>query len=340
MAQTEPLLTADSWQRQLRDSITDGTELLRLLKLSPEQVDPSTAAAVDFPLRVPHSFVRRMQPGNPRDPLLLQVLASGRELLDQPGYLRDPLQESGAANPRPGIVHKYRGRVLLIASGSCAVNCRYCFRRHFPYAENRNSRNVWREALEYVAEDSSIAEVILSGGDPLVLTDALLRDLVTQIAAIPHVQRLRIHTRTPIVLPARVTDDLLDAVSHPELQTVAVVHCNHANEIDEDVCAALDRVRQRGITLLNQAVLLRGVNDSAPALTGLSESLFAAGVLPYYLHLLDRVQGAAHFEVSDERARQLLGEITNRLPGYLVPKLVREQPGALAKQSLGIEDCR
>ena len=329
--------TTDSWQHQLRTIITSADQLLGMLDLSPEQAGFSAQACSDFALKVPLAFARRMQSGNPRDPLLLQVLAVADELTTTPGYQRDPVGETGATNPHRGIIHKYHGRALLIVSSGCAVNCRYCFRRHFPYSENQNSRQQWREAIQYLSTDKSIEEVILSGGDPLVATDAQLQELVLQIAAIPHVRRLRIHSRLPIVIPDRVTEDLLNAICHPDLQTVMVVHCNHGNEIDDSVASAMVRIKARDITLLNQAVLLAGVNDNAQALIDLSEGLFTVGVLPYYLHLLDKVEGAAHFDLPQQQAQRLMAEITERLPGYLVPKLVREIAGAGSKIGLSAQ---
>ena len=330
-----PVRQQHSWQEQLRTVITSPQQLLDLLQLRPEDVGYSARACSDFALKVPLAFARRMQIGDPQDPLLLQVLAQQQELVAAPGYSRDPVGETGEANPAKGIMHKYHGRVLLIVASGCAVNCRYCFRRHFPYSDNQNSRREWREVLDYIAGDTDISEVILSGGDPLVAGDDYLGELVDQIAAISHVRRLRIHSRLPVVIPDRVSTGLLDAICRPNLQTIMVIHCNHANEIDAAVTAALARMSQRGITLLNQAVLLAGVNDSAVALANLSEELFAAGVLPYYLHLLDKVQGAAHFDVPDERALQLVNEITTTLPGYLVPKLVREVGGEKSKVGIG-----
>lgn len=326
--------TTEDWQQQLRNVITSRDELLRTLGLSLAEVGPDCGAGDDFALKVPRSFVQRMHHGDARDPLLLQVLSSQREMTDAAGYSRDPVGESGAAMPHRGIIHKYHGRVLLIVSGGCAINCRYCFRRHFPYNDNQNSRLQWREAIQCIDADDSIEEVILSGGDPLVATDEQLQQLVAQIAAIPHVRRLRVHTRLPVVIPARVTSAMLDAITHPALQTVVVIHCNHAREIDDAVTAALATMRQRDITVLNQSVLLAGINDSLQAQLDLCQDLFAAGVLPYYLHVLDKVQGAAHFDVPEHRAQQLLAEMTNRLPGYMVPKLVREIAGASSKTGL------
>ncbi len=326
-----PITPDPDWQVQLRGVITSAEQLLSLLELQPQDVGFSAAACADFSLKVPVAFARRMQVGNPRDPLLLQVLARAEEMVETAGYSRDPVGETGAANPGRGIIHKYRGRVLLLVTGACAVNCRYCFRRHFPYADNQNSRSEWRDALAYIAADTSIEEVILSGGDPLLANDRYLAELVAQLAAIGHVRRLRIHTRLPVVIPDRVTGGLIDAICHPQLQTVVVIHCNHANELDSAVDEALARLASGGITLLNQAVLLADVNDSEAALCHLSERLFSAGVLPYYLHLLDRVQGAAHFDVPEARGGQLISAISARLPGYLVPRLVREVAGAPAK---------
>ncbi len=325
---------AADWQSQLRDCVRSGRELLGLLGLDGREVALSDRAALDFPLKVPLAYVRRMRLRDPADPLLLQVLARDLELLEVAGYGPDPVGETGGANPVPGIIRKYSGRALVIASGGCAIHCRYCFRRHFPYADNQNSRREWRQALTYVGADPTISEVILSGGDPLVLGDGQLSELVDLIAAVPHVRRLRIHTRLPVVIPDRVTGSLVAAICRARLQTVLVIHSNHANEIDGAVASALAILKRAGITLLNQSVLLAGINDSTSALAALSERLFEAGVLPYYLHLLDRVRGAAHFEVDEHRARALAGELAASLPGYLVPRLAREAAGAGSKITL------
>lgn len=332
IAQAMP--ASDSWQQQLRNTVDTAEELLDALDLLPEDVGYSAAACRQFALKVPMAFVRRMQPGNPLDPLLLQVLASGDELLEVVGFEQDPVGETGQVNPHRGVIHKYQGRALLIVSSGCAINCRYCFRRHFPYADNQNSRQQWQDALAYIAADPGINEVILSGGDPLLPSDKYLDDLVTQIADIPQVRRLRIHTRLPVVLPARVTPGLIDAICAPGVHTVMVIHCNHPNEIDAEVQESLAVLAGSGITLLNQSVLLAGINDDADTLCALSERLFTAGVLPYYLHLLDKVRGAAHFDVSEQRAREIMSVVTARLPGYLVPKLVREVAGMEAKQGI------
>jgi EF-P beta-lysylation protein EpmB len=323
------------WQHILAEAITDPAELIAALNLDPTWLPAARRAAALFPLRVPRGYVRRMRVGDPHDPLLRQVLPLGDELIATPGYGLDPVGDL-ASRAAPGVLHKYHGRALLVTTGACAVHCRYCFRRSFPYGEHAVTRSQWHSALEYLRQDPTIGEVILSGGDPLSLSDARLRECVADIESIPHVRRLRIHTRQPIVLPERIDAAFTEWLASVRLKKVMVVHVNHRNEIDESVTDALARVAKSGVTLLNQSVLLAGVNDSVSALQELSESLFAAGVVPYYLHLLDRVQGAAHFDVPEVRARQLVNKLTAQLPGYLVPKLVREIPGELAKTSVSL----
>ena len=318
------------WQQELARAITAPEELLVATGLGTEWLPAARAAARLFPLRVPHGFVARMRRGDPHDPLLRQVLPLAEECLTAPDFAADPVGDA-AAMTVPGVLHKYRGRVLLTATGACAVHCRYCFRRHFSYADANPAADHWQAALGYIAADDSITEVILSGGDPLTLSDRRLRELTGALAAIPHVRRLRIHTRLPIVLPERVDDGLLGWLADLRQPCVVVVHVNHANELDAAVKAALVRLKDAGVQLLNQSVLLRGVNDSGAALAALSEALFACGVLPYYLHLLDKVQGAAHFDVPEPIAQAIVTDMRGRLPGYLVPRLVRERSGAPAK---------
>ncbi len=332
---TRSAVTVDSltWQEQLASSIRDPKQLLDMLGLSHSLLDGALNAHGDFPLRVPHSYLQRIAIGDPNDPLLRQVLPLGDELLAAPGYSEDPLKEQ-VANPIAGLIHKYHGRVLLIVSPNCAINCRYCFRRHFPYQDNKPSRHEWQAALEYIAGDDSISEVIYSGGDPLAASDKQLQWLTQQVAQINHVKRLRVHTRLPIVIPSRVTDSCLQWLTETRLKTSMVIHSNHPNELDTAVAGALTRLKDAGVTLLNQTVLLADVNDDLSVLQQLSERLFDVGVLPYYLHQLDRIQGAAHFEVSDIKARQLVAELMATLPGYLVPKLVREIPDAQNKVPL------
>lgn len=316
------------WQLALANAITNPHELCEALALNSQEF--KTIFDAKFPLRVPRSFVARMEKGNLRDPLLLQVLPIAKELEVTPNFCQDPLQEK-QANPIPGLLHKYYGRVLLIAASGCAIHCRYCFRRHFPYEDNTPGMSGWQPALDYIRNDATIAEVILSGGDPLILKDAGLAQLIEKIAAIPHVTTLRLHTRLPIVLPERITEPLIQTLTSSRLHCVIVIHSNHPREIDRNVQNALLALRQAGITLLNQFVLLRDINDNADTLITLSKELFALGVLPYYLHLLDPVQGAAHFAVDVAQAKQLIAQMAAYLPGYLVPKLVREVAGETAK---------
>lgn len=333
MPQPIPTTPLRPWQEQLADLVTDPQELLSLLGLDASRLDLAPDALKGFPLRVPRPYLARMRRGDPRDPLLLQVLPVGAELLEVPGYDTDPLQEQHA-NAVPGLLHKYAGRVLLITTQSCAIHCRYCFRRHFPYADNRPGRAQWQQALDYIAADPSISEVILSGGDPLATSNTYLQWLLEELGRIPHLQRLRLHTRLPLMLPDRVDRPLLDLLGAWQGQVVVVLHANHAQEFDGDVDAALARLRACGVQLLNQSVLLKGINDSVDVLCELSERLFAAGVLPYYLHQLDKVAGAAHFAVPDATALQLVAGVRGRLPGYLVPRLVREAAGDTAKAPL------
>lgn len=318
-----------AWQSLLADAVKSTNELLALLEIDPAQLEnqPQTN---EFPLRVPRSFVRRMARGDIHDPLLRQVLPAAAEAHHTDGYLFDPLDEQHTM-PCPGLLHKYKGRALLTVTGACAVHCRYCFRRHFPYNNANPSTDHWDRAVAYLAQHPDITELILSGGDPLALTDARLRSLTDALASNPHLRTLRFHTRLPVVLPERVDDGLLALLEAQTLNVVMVIHCNHPNEIDQNVAQAMNRLRQAGVILLNQSVLLHGVNDDAAILIRLSEALFSAGVLPYYLHQLDRVQGTAHFEVDDNTAGILMQAVHAALPGYLVPRLVRELPGEPGK---------
>jgi EF-P beta-lysylation protein EpmB len=331
------------WQQALADAITDPAELCSVLGLDPAVAaardDAAESSKEDFPLRVPRGYVARMRHGDPRDPLLLQVLPGAAERVQAADFVADPVGDldSSAA---PGLLRKYHGRALVIATGACAVHCRYCFRRHFPYAEQSALRHGWEPVLAQLRADQQIHEVILSGGDPWSLSDRRLAQLTDALQALPHVRRLRVHTRYPVVLPERVDAGLLTWLTRIPLQKVVVIHANHANEIDAHVRRACAELAAAGATLLNQSVLLAGVNDSVAALADLSESLFAARVLPYYLHLLDKVQGAAHFDVDERRALALHQALTARLPGYLVPRLVREIAGAPAKTAVGVTEGR
>lgn len=310
--------------------ITDPDELLALLALDPTLPALDAARRRAFPLRVPRSFVARMRRGDARDPLFLQVWASPLEAMDAPGFSDDPVGEQ-ARRGDGGLIRKYQGRALVVTTGACSVHCRYCFRRHFPYAESMALRGQWQDTLAALAADDSISEVILSGGDPLTLSDARLAALVAGLDAIPQLRRLRLHSREPVLQPQRITPALLRWLGGSRLQKWLVLHVNHANEIDAAVIDACRRLRDAGVQLLNQSVLLAGINDSADALLALSERLTDAGVLPYYLHIMDRVRGATHFDVSEARAAELLRALSARTAGYLVPRLVREVAGAPAK---------
>ena len=319
-------LPLPSWQAALRDAVRDLGELARLLELTPAALGP--AAATDFPLLVPRGFVARMRKRDPHDPLLRQVWPHADESAPAPGFTADPVREHGlAAN---GLIRKYAGRVLLIASGACPLHCRYCFRREFPYSAQLAARGDWGPAIAELRKAENAREAILSGGDPLSLSNRRLAELLARLADTA-VDTVRIHTRFPVAIPERVDDGFLDLLGATRLRTVVVVHTNHANELDDHVARALARLRTPLKALLNQSVLLRGVNDDADTLAALSERLFACGVLPYYLHLLDPVAGAAHFDVAAGLGTRLVGELRARLPGYLVPRLVRETPGQLSK---------
>ncbi|MEE4273171.1 MAG: EF-P beta-lysylation protein EpmB [Thermoanaerobaculales bacterium] len=323
---------AGEWRRHLSGAIRDLDELLETLELDAERLDveATLAHARRFPLRVPRGFVGRMRPGDPNDPLLRQVLPTIREGDEAEGFTTDPVGELGLVGD-DGTLSKYRGRALVVATGACAVHCRYCFRRHFPYDGARSDHRRWESALAAVAADETVEELILSGGDPLMLGDGALAALAAGVSEIPHLRRLRVHTRMPVVLPERVDEIFVDWIEALTLPVIVVIHANHPNEIDGDVRRAVAALRAAGATLLNQSVLLAGVNDDAGALAELSKGLIDCGVLPYYLHLLDRVAGAAHFEVDEGRAVEIMSELRQRLPGYLVPRLVREVQGAPSK---------
>jgi EF-P beta-lysylation protein EpmB len=315
-----------TWQQELRLALRDAAQLVAALELPATCLKSAVKAARDFPLFAPRPYIARMRKGDLADPLLRQVLPLADELADVSGFSADAVGDA-PARLSPGLLQKYAGRALLITTGACAVHCRYCFRRHYPYAEEPRSLADWQPALDRLAADPTIEEVLLSGGDPLTLVDSQLAQLVEALAAIPHVRRLRIHTRLPIVIPARVTTGMLDWLCGTRLTPIMVVHANHPQEIDDATAAALARLADAGVPVLYQSVLLRGVNDNAAALIGLSRSLIDLRVMPYYLHQLDRVQGAAHFEVPVSRGKELIEEMRRALPGYAVPRYVQELAG-------------
>ncbi|WP_047044227.1 EF-P beta-lysylation protein EpmB [Vibrio mexicanus] len=323
-----------NWLKQLANAISDPAKLLEQLEIDASPWQDGFKARSLFPQRVPQSFVDRMEKGNPNDPLLRQVLPLTEEFDEVDGFTFDPLLEQG--NPTPGLLHKYQNRALMILKGGCAINCRYCFRRHFPYEENKGTKSVWQDNLDYIAQHSELNEVILSGGDPLMAKDHELEWLINRIADIPHIKRLRIHSRLPVVIPTRVTEELCELLASTRLKVVIVTHINHANEIDEQFQQQIQKLAQAGVTLLNQGVLLKGVNDTVDAQVDLSEALFDAGILPYYLHVLDKVQGAAHFLVSDDDAKKIMAGLIERVSGYLVPTLTREIGGRASKTPLDL----
>jgi len=326
---TIPTWQTKNWQEELSQLVTEPKQLFSLLELDPALLPMAEKAHQLFPLRVTRAFINRMHKGDPKDPLLRQVLPLNEEFDIHPSFSADPLQEDKFLKA-PGLIHKYRGRVLLVAAKQCAINCRYCFRRHFDYQDNSVTRARWQEALNYIQQNPDIEEVILSGGDPLAVSDKQIAWLVGEIGAIPHIQRLRIHSRLPIVAPSRITEQLLGVLCKNRLKVVLVIHCNHAQEVDGEVEYQLKQLRPHMVTL-NQTVLLRGINDNEKALVDLSKRLFSCGVMPYYLHLLDKVKGATHFFVGEDHALSLNQALLATLPGYLVPKLVKEVPNAPSK---------
>ncbi|TQV73202.1 EF-P beta-lysylation protein EpmB [Aliikangiella marina] len=318
-----------AWKKLLKTAIKDPLTLLETVAVDPKSLDFSLSENNPFSTRVPQPFIDKMKPGDAKDPLLLQVLTSHLEELEVPDYSFDPLDET--QNQLPGLLHKYHGRVLLILAAACAVNCRYCFRRHFPYQDKMATGDQLNKAIEYVRNSESITEVILSGGDPLMVSDDQLRNLISQLDNIPHLKRLRIHTRLPVVIPQRVTNQLCQTLASSNLDCSIVLHINHGNEIDPLLSRAVNDLKHSGVTLLNQSVLLKHINDNLDALCELSERLFQTGILPYYLHCLDKVAGAAHFDLPMNTAKTLISGMRNRLPGYLVPRLAMEEPGRPAK---------
>lgn len=326
--------SASGWQRELKAAIRSLPELLKSLNLS-EILEgpinfPEIQATRQFPVFVPQPFLKRIKPGDLNDPLLRQVLPTGAEDMITAGYVDDPLQEARFKR-EAGLLHKYRGRVLMIVTGACAIHCRYCFRRNFPYDEAPKSLAQWSDAIAEIAADDSIEEVILSGGDPLMLVDETLKSLLDRLETIQHLRRLRIHTRLPIMIPQRITPALIDMLNRCRLQTVLVIHSNHANELDSEVNDALLQLSNAGVILLNQSVLLQGINDDVKALKQLSLRLLDCRVLPYYLHKNDPVRGTAQFEVSIQRGIELIEQLRAELPGYAVPRFVQEIAGEPSK---------
>lgn len=326
------LATQKNWQHAFSDVITNLDELAAALAIHPSAFDSQVGC---FPLKVPRKFLNKIQPATPNDPLLLQILPTFDETVEVTGFITDPLAEKDS-NPVKGVIHKYASRVLVPVTGACMVHCRYCFRQHFDYNENLPSGEDWQAITDYIKADGQINEVILSGGDPLSLSDRRLFDVLEKIESLTQITTLRLHTRVPVVIPERLSEALLERLSHSRCQIVMVIHANHPNELDEETRFYLNRAKMAGITLLNQSVLLKGINDHADILASLSQKLWQAGVLPYYLHVLDKVAGAAHFYISDEAASEIYWQLLAKCSGYLVPKLVRETPHQPFKTPINI----
>ncbi|WLT06380.1 EF-P beta-lysylation protein EpmB [Gilliamella apis] len=327
----------DEWIFELANVVTDIKKLYRCLNLDPEAISlPMLQARKQFPLRVPMAFINRMKKGDSQDPLLLQVLCDEKELINVAGFSEDPLEEQN--NTIPGLLHKYHNRALLMTKTACAINCRYCFRRHFPYHNNQGTKKNLGAALAYIASHPELDEIILSGGDPLMAKDHEMAFLITELEKIAHIKRLRIHSRLAVVIPNRITSELCRLFAKTRLQIVLVTHINHPNEIDDNVTNAIKCLKEHRVTVLNQSVLLKKVNDDADVLACLSNKLFSIGILPYYIHLLDKVQGAAHFLVDDDNAKQIMRQLAKNVSGYLVPKLAREIGGEKSKRVIAIND--
>ena len=325
--------TKAQWLTDLANAFNNPVALLEFLELDLADFSQDILARKLFALRVPKSFAEKMEKGNRYDPLFLQAMASADEFLQAEGFVKDPLEEQHS--PAPNILHKYQNRFLFMIKNSCAINCRYCFRRHFPYDEVKSGKQIWQQGLDYIAAHKEIEEVIFSGGDPLMAKDAELDWLITQLEQIPHIQTLRIHSRLPVVIPNRITETLCQRFLQSRLHIVMVTHINHANEIDEIFSQKMQMLKKANVVLLNQAVLLKGVNNQAECLKQLSHKLFSIGILPYYLHLLDRVEGASHFFVEDAEALKIYRELQKITSGYLVPKLAREIGGEPNKTLVG-----
>lgn len=326
------LATQKNWQNAFSDTITTFAELAQALDLPVDSFDTQVG---QFPLKVPRRFVQKMVKGDINDPLLKQILPTFQETVQVTGFVTDPLEEQHA-NPVKGIIHKYASRVLIPVTGACVVHCRYCFRQHFDYHDNLPTQNDWQAISDYINTHPAINEVILSGGDPLSLSNRRLFDIVTTLEALPQVHTIRIHTRVPVMIPERLDEPLLARLANSRCHIVMVIHANHPNEIDADTQHFLGRAKKAGVTLLNQTVLLKSINDDADVLAALNDKLWQAGVLPYYLHVLDKVAGASHFYIDDSQAVAIYWQLLAKCAGYLTPKLVRELPNNAYKTPIDL----
>jgi len=290
----------------------------------------------NFKVKIPEYFKNKIDFNNPIDPLLLQVIPSELEAIETPGFNYNPLEES-KYNPVPGLLHKYKTRVLIMLTTNCSINCRYCFRRHFDYKSNNIALKEFDKIIDYIKQNKNINEVIYSGGDPLLASDKYINNITQKIAQIPHIKYIRIHTRIPIVDPKRITQEFCDIFIPEKInnkKTILVTHCNHPDELDEHIKSKMDLLNKNNFTLLNQSVLLKNINDNSEILVNLSYKLFNCGIMPYYIHMLDPVQNAAHFQVDVNIAIKLMKQIKAELPGFLVPKLMQEKPGGNSKYQI------
>ena len=318
-----------NWRTEISEAFRTPIELLTYLGLVDSELGTKADSEQEFKMLVPRSFAAKMKAGDPNDPLLRQVLPTYQERETGEEFSKDPLEEWPDDQATEGLLQKYRGRALLMPTAACAINCRYCFRRHFPHAPP--TKESLYKTLEAIRSDKTLTEIILSGGDPLILRDESLFSVIDTLSGIPHVKRIRIHTRIPTVLPSRITENFIDKLESHQAEIIMVTHINHPNELDAETDSVLRKLRQTGIQLLNQTVLLKDINDRTETLVELSEQLFSQGILPYYLHLSDKVEGTQHLCVSVETARKIFRDMLRELPGYLVPRLVVEEPGMSSK---------
>ena len=335
MIQTNEVNLQSNWQKELANVVTSPETLVKMLGLAAYFSESDLQARRLFPVRVPLPFIKKMKYGDPNDPLLLQVMPLHKEFLAKAGFNKDPLDEQDSA--QPGLLHKYRSRILLMLKTGCAVNCRYCFRRHFPYQENQLNKRSLLESIDYLKAHPQINEVIFSGGDPLMAKDDAIEWIIDELEKLPQLKRIRIHSRLPVVIPSRITRQLCQRLANSPLKVIFVNHINHANEIDDDFIKAMAMLKSANVTLLNQSVLLKGVNDTSSVQVALSERLFEADILPYYLHLLDKVEGASHFDIEESQARDIVAGMMDALPGFLIPKLVREIGGKTSKTPIDLQ---
>ena len=323
------------WQQQLKNTVNNIQELCSELDLDYNTLKHGRLnLQPKFPLKVSRYYLNKINKNNLNDPLLLQILPQVEELKSAPNFCHDPLEEEKYTKV-PGLIHKYHNRVLLTVTGACGIHCRYCFRQNFPYENNILAQKERDLQLDYIIKNININEVILSGGDPLCVNNKYLDLLLSSLTSIPHIKTIRFHSRMPIVIPDRIDEELIEIlnryINNQHVNIVLVTHCNHPDELDEHIKNKMALLKNIGITILNQSVLLKNINDNAKTLVDLSHKLFECHILPYYLHLLDPVTGTSHYEVKHSNAKLLIKEVSSKLSGYLVPKLVQEIAGMPSK---------